>query len=67
MKKVPASENQDERAKQKELSRMRDAARLEAGEVTQDQLHRENRFFSAVPIKRFKIVAIGGKPLRRPM
>lgn len=57
--------DQDERAKQKQLSRDRDAACLEGGEVSLDQLKHENDFFSAVPIKRFKIVAIGGKRLRR--
>lgn len=53
------------RARQKELSRARDAARLAAGEVSPDQLKRENHFFSALPIKRYKMVAVGGKPLRR--
>jgi len=67
MKKLPVIEDQIERAKQKELSRASDAARVEAGEVSLDQLYRENSFFSAVPIKRFKMVAIGGKPLRRPI
>lgn len=53
------------RARQKEISRARDAARLDAGEVSPDPLKRENYFFSALPIKQYKIVAIGGRPLRR--
>ena len=53
------------RAKQKQLSRARDEMRLKSGEVSLDQLKRDNSFFNAVPIKRFKMVAIGSKPLKR--
>jgi hypothetical protein len=52
------------RAKQKQLSRARDEMRLKSGEVSLDQLKHDNSFFNAVPIKRFKMVAIGNKPLK---
>lgn len=52
------------RAKQKELSRARDAVRLQSGQVSPEQLKHENNFFRSLPIKRYKMVAIGGKPLR---
>lgn len=53
------------RAKQKRFSRAQDEKRLKSGEVSLDQLKHYNSFFNAVPIKRFKIVAIGNKPLKR--
>ena len=54
-----------QRAKQKRLSRARDELRLKSGEISLDQLKYDNSFFTALPIKRFKIVAIGNKPLKR--
>lgn len=39
--------------------------RLKSGEISLNQLKHENNFFNALPIKRFKIVAIGNKPLKR--
>lgn len=58
-------EDQSPRAKQKQLSRERDEMRLKSGEISPEQLKRDNSFFLSVPIKRFKIAAIGGKPLKR--
>lgn len=55
------------RSEQRRQSRARDEARLESGELSADQLKHENSFFAAVPIKRFKIVAIGKNKLRRPI
>lgn len=57
--------DESQRAKQKRLSRARDEVHLKSGEVSLDQLKQENGFFSALPIKRFKIAAIGNKPLKR--
>jgi len=54
------------RARDKQDARERDQARLEAGEVDRDGLRRENGFFSSLPLKDFRIVAIGGKPIRKP-
>jgi hypothetical protein len=54
----------DLRAKQKQKSRERDEARLKSGELSLDELKQQNNFFSAVPVKRFKIMAIGNKPLK---
>ena len=53
------------RAKQKRLSRARDEMRLKSGAISPDQLKYDNSFFSALPIKRFKMVSIGNKPLKR--
>lgn len=53
------------RAKQKQLSRARDEVRLKSGKASLEQMKRDNGFFNAVPIKRFKMVAIGNKPLKR--
>lgn len=55
------------RADEKQQSRVRDEARLEAGEISPDELKVENNFFAALPIKRFKIVAIGKRRLKRPL
>ena len=51
------------RAKQKRLSRERDVTLLQSGQITEAELKRRNSFFGAMPIKRFKIVAIGRKPV----
>jgi hypothetical protein len=49
------------RVLEKQESRDRDAARLASGAVSAVDLRRENSFFSALPLHRFKMVAIGGK------
>jgi len=41
------------RAQQKQLSRDRDAIRLQSGKVGADELKRRNGFFSALPIKKY--------------
>lgn len=51
------------RAEQKQLSRDRDVMLLQSGQITEAELKRRNSFFGALPIKRFKIVAIGRKPV----
>lgn len=53
------------RALEKQESRDRDRARLDDLSVDPSQLRRENSFFASLPLHRFKIVAIGGKPLAR--
>lgn len=52
------------RAQQKQLGRDRDAMLLKSGQVSEAELKQRNSFFSALPIKRFKVIAIGGKPVR---
>lgn len=54
----------EERARQKQASRERDLARLRNGEVSPAELAHENNFFAALDLPSFKIVAIGGRPLR---
>jgi len=54
----------NERARQKQASRDRDLARLKAGEINPAELAHENNFFAALDLPSFKIVAIGGRPLR---
>lgn len=51
------------RAQQKQLSRDRDVMLLQSGQITEAELKRRNSFFGALPIKRFKMVAIGRKPV----
>ena len=51
------------RAEQKQLSRDRDVMLLQSGQITEAELKRRNSFFGALPIKRFKMVAIGRKPV----
>jgi len=51
------------RALEKQESRDRDQARLNAGSVRPSELRRENSVFSALPLHRYKMVAIGGKAL----
>lgn len=58
--------DQTQRAHEKQVSRDRDAARLASGEVDDLQLRRENGFFSALPLNRFQVVAIGDVPVRHP-
>ncbi len=51
------------RALEKQESRDRDQARLDNGSVSPSQLRRENSAFAALPLHRYKMVAIGGKAL----
>jgi hypothetical protein len=51
-----------ERAREKQESRDRDAARLKAGQISAAELNRENDFFASLPIENSEIVAIGGRP-----
>jgi hypothetical protein len=51
------------RALEKQESRDRDAARLKNGSISPSELRRENSLFSALPLHRYKMVAIGGKAL----
>ncbi len=51
------------RALEKQESRDRDQARLNNGSVSPSQLRRENSAFAALPLHRYKMVAIGGKAL----
>jgi len=55
----------EKRARDKQESRERDRARLESGEIDREGLRRENGFFSALPLRDFRIVAIGGRPIRK--
>lgn len=57
--------DQDARVRQKQAARDRDAARLRSGEISREQLTRENDFFSALPIATFRIVSVGGRPLAK--
>lgn len=54
------------RAAAKQASRENDACRLAAGLVDKHQLKRENSFFGALLESKFRIVAIGGKPIAKP-
>lgn len=58
--------NEAERARQKQASRDRDADRLARGEISPAELAEENSFFASLDVSRFKIVAIGGRPIGRP-
>jgi hypothetical protein len=53
------------RAAEKQAARDRDADRLRSGAVQADALARENDFFRGIEIDKFKIAAIGGRPLGR--
>lgn len=57
--------NGQDRVAQKEQSRAADLMRLAAGEISRDDLMRQNGFFSSLPIHSFRIVAIGGRPVKR--
>lgn len=54
-----------ERAREKQASRDWDAARLESGEVSRRDLKHENSIGSHLPLIRYQIVAIGGRPIGR--
>ena len=49
------------RVKEKQVSRAKDAARLQSKSIGRAELREANGFFSALPLNRYKIVAIGGK------
>lgn len=52
-----------DRAKAKKVSRDEDERRLAAGEVTALQLKLENSFFGSLSNGKWKMVAIGGRPI----
>jgi hypothetical protein len=52
-----------EHAREKQLSRDRDAARLASGEVSALELRRQNGIGSHLPLSRYRMVAIGGRPI----
>lgn len=54
------------RAHQKQASREYDHHRLESGELARSGLAMENGFFSSLPMREFRIVAVGGKRLKPP-
>jgi hypothetical protein len=51
------------RSASKEASRDWDERRVSAGEVSPAALRRENSFFASLDFSKFKMVAIGGKPI----
>lgn len=53
------------RAAEKQASRDEDARQLAAGEITPQELRKRNGFFSALDFRKWVMVAIGGKPIRR--
>ena len=53
-------------AREKQASRDRDAARLDAGSISLQDLKVENNFFSALPLGRFRIAAVGNQPVHHP-
>lgn len=55
----------EKRAREKQASRDLDRKRLERGEISPEELNRENGFFSALPLHRFRITAIGGAPIEK--
>lgn len=57
--------DQRARAAAKQASRDEDARRLAAGEISEDELRRNNSFFGSLDMSRFRMVAIGGKPIKR--
>ncbi len=52
------------RAAVKQASRDEDARRIASGEISDRELKRENAFFGSLDKSKFKMVAIGGKPLK---
>lgn len=52
------------RAAAKQASRDEDARRLAAGEITKEELRAENSFIGSLDMSRFKMVAIGDKPVK---
>ena len=54
-----------DRVREKQESRERDAAAIASGRIAKGDLRNANGFFSALPLSRFKVVAIGGKAVIR--
>ncbi len=54
----------EERARQKQASRDRDQELLDKGLITPEQLRIKNSAFAALPLSEFKIIKIGGRPLK---
>lgn len=57
--------NSEERAREKQASCERDQKRLNSGEVSREELARENGFFSSLPLEKFRISSIGGRPIEK--
>lgn len=57
--------DQEARIREKQASRDRDAARLDAGEIDREGLRAKNGFFTKLPIADFRIVSVGGRPFAR--
>lgn len=53
------------RAVQKQEARDLDRVRLEHGEISRADLRRENDFFAEVDFSRFRIVAVGNRPIEQ--
>ena len=53
------------RAAEKQASRVRDLARLEAGQIDQHALNAENNFFAPLRLVNARIAAIGGRPIEQ--
>lgn len=51
---------------EKQASRDNDAARLADGSVSVEDLKAENGFFSALPVHRFIVAAVGDEPVHHP-
>ena len=54
------------RAAEKDASRQADAARLAGGSVSVYDLKAKNAFFSALPLHRFVVAAVGDEPVTHP-
>jgi len=52
-----------ERPAEKQRSREEDQRRLDAGEITPEELRRENGFASSLPLSKFRITHIGKTPI----
>lgn len=48
----------------KQKQRDEDLRRLESGEISKEELKKENGFFSSLPLNKFKIKFIGNKILK---
>ncbi|WP_416067800.1 hypothetical protein ACK9YZ_23630 [Rhizobium sp. ZK1] len=55
------------RAAAKQASRDEDVRRVASGEISDPDLKRENSFFGSLDKSKFRMVAIGGKPIARKM
>ncbi|MHC1550953.1 hypothetical protein [Phyllobacterium sp. K27] len=57
--------NPQVRAREKQVMRDRDESRLQSNSASRVELKKNNSFFSALPLDRFRIVAVGGKAIYR--